>query len=365
MITESDFGDLARVERWIERRGIQFVSGVPCSWLAPLIHSLQLRSNITYMPAVNEALAVGHAAGAALAGKNAMVLCQNSGVGYLVNPVTSLLKPYGLACDFVVSNRAGNADEPQHAEMERASETILNAIGVRTMWLDRVDLSASSDDRMVALIIKRRLEWPENLRAIDTSKQLGRTPTDVGDRVTYLGILMSFRRTDDLIVTSTGYISRDAFHAQDSSSNFYMLGSMGCAAAIGLSLAVHSAKRVYILDGDGSVLMHLGEMASIANNGCSNICHVIFNNGIYESTGGQATSAKFGFASDTALALGYRAASLVHNPSELHVALERFRDGGGPQLIECITSSGSQSPRVALHPSKVAQRFQGALADTK
>jgi phosphonopyruvate decarboxylase len=358
-----DSSDLTRVERWIERRGIEFASGVPCSWLAPLIHSLQSRPGMTYVPAVNEALAVAHAAGAALAGKKSMVLCQNSGVGYLVNPIASLLKPYGIACDFVVSNRAGTPDEPQHAEMERSCVNILGAVGVKARWLDDMDSSATCDEGLVALVLKRKLEWPKDLPPTNVGpKQAETSRSGGGDRKAYVDLLMSFRRKNELVVSSTGYVSRDAFHAHDMGANFYMLGSMGCAAAIGLALAVQTSRAVYVLDGDGSVLMHLGEMASIASSGNASICHIVLNNGAYESTGGQSTTANLGFACSTARALGYRAANLVFSTSEFHGALERFREDAGPHLVECATLPSVQAPRIAIKPLEIAQRFRKTLS---
>ena len=94
---------------------------------------------------------------------------------------------------------------------------------------------------------------------------------------------------DWLIVANIGYPSRELFAAADRPGNFYMLGSMGLASSIGLGLALSQPLRVCVIDGDGSVLMNLGSLATIAHHAPDNFCLVIVDNKAYGSTGDQPT----------------------------------------------------------------------------
>ena len=100
-------------------RGFDFFSGVPCSFLTPLINRVISDSNCDYVAATSEGEAVGIAAGAWLAGRSTVVMCQNSGLGNTINPLTSLNFPFRIPTLLVVTWRGGPgvADEPQHELM--------------------------------------------------------------------------------------------------------------------------------------------------------------------------------------------------------------------------------------------------------
>ena len=92
------------------------------------------------------------------------------------------------------------------------------------------------------------------------------------------------------IISTNGYTSRDLFEHADKLSNFYMIGSMGLSSSIGLGVALKNPKKfVYIFDGDGSILMNLGSLTTIGSLQPKNLIHIIFDNKIHESTGGQPT----------------------------------------------------------------------------
>ena len=96
------------------------------------------------------------------------------------------------------------------------------------------------------------------------------------------------------IISANGFISRDLFEANDRNSNFYMIGSMGLASSIGLGLALKNPKkRFFIFDGDGNVLMNVGSLTTIASQKPKNLIHVVFDNSVHESTGGQPTNSNF------------------------------------------------------------------------
>lgn len=88
------------------RDGYDFFVGVPCSGLKAFIDDLRADTNSPFLPAPREDVALAMAAGAALAGRKPLVYLQSSGLGHLVNPITSLLKPYGLSVHLLISLRS-------------------------------------------------------------------------------------------------------------------------------------------------------------------------------------------------------------------------------------------------------------------
>src|SRR3954453_12196681 len=95
---------------------------------------------------------------------------------------------------------------------------------------------------------------------------------------------------DAPIVASLGHPAYDLFIAGDRPQNFYTWGSMGIASSIGLGLALARPElRVFVLDGDGSLLMNLGSLATIGLLQPANLVVVVMDNEEYAPTGGQAT----------------------------------------------------------------------------
>ena len=95
--------------------------------------------------------------------------------------------------------------------------------------------------------------------------------------------------TDELVIATTGMIAREVFVAKDRPENFYMCGSMGCALAIGIGLAMNTDKNVIVLDGDGAALMSLGSLTVAKFLKLPNLKHYVIDNGTYASTGDQPT----------------------------------------------------------------------------
>ena len=96
---------------------------------------------------------------------------------------------------------------------------------------------------------------------------------------------------DEIIISANGFISRDLFSTLDKDSNFYMIGSMGLASSIGLGIAIKNPRRrIFVFDGDGNILMNLGSLVTIGSIQPRNFIHIIFDNHVHESTGGQPTT---------------------------------------------------------------------------
>ena len=98
---------------------------------------------------------------------------------------------------------------------------------------------------------------------------------------------------NDIIISANGFISRDLFSSLEKNTNFYMIGSMGLSSSIGLGIALKKPKkRIFVFDGDGNILMNLGSIVTIGSLRPKNLVHIIFDNSIHESTGGQPTHSK-------------------------------------------------------------------------
>ena len=163
---------------------------------------------------------------------------------------------------------------------------------------------------------------------------------------------------DELIVSSTGMISRELFNIKDSPQNFYMLGSMGLASSMGLGLALSLPdRRVVVIEGDGSILMNMGSMATIGHFAPKTLTHIVLDNEVYDSTGGQPTVSGTVKLEEAAKAAGYQVAERVLSKEELrriNISLE------GPTFILVKVEKGSIEGigRVTHSPEEIRSRFQ-------
>lgn len=168
----------------------------------------------------------------------------------------------------------------------------------------------------------------------------------------------------DPVITTTGFLSREAFASADRDATFYMLGSMGLASAFALGIAILKPHlHVFVLEGDGSALMSLGTLPLIAAEAPANLTHIIFDNGVYESTGGQPTIASTRSLSAIGAACGYRSAQEITEAAPLQRELARLRSLDGPHLIVAkvtLTPIG-ETPRVGHTPEHIRDRFMAAL----
>jgi sulfopyruvate decarboxylase subunit beta len=171
--------------------------------------------------------------------------------------------------------------------------------------------------------------------------------------------LIAGRETESLIICNIGDPSRELFSIKDSPYHFYMLGSMGLASSIGLGLALACKdRRVVAIDGDGSVLMNLGSLATIAERSPGNFLLVIIDNGAYGSTGGQATlSSRKADLASMALGAGFEEVRIVADEEALDKGLGMRKTG---LMIIKVTPEGIDCPLVDLAPRRIIDRFMGS-----
>ncbi len=378
MITADDF--IAHATR----AGFDFYTGVPCSYLTPLINGVLSDRALRYVGAASEGEAVAIAAGAWLAGRRTVVMCQNSGLGNAVNPLTSLNAPFAIPTLFITTwrGRPGEPDEPQHEVMGAITHDLIRLIG-----LEQADFPAATDqlgpafdhamERMEAT--SRPFAWV--LRKGDVAdtgldqppspaRRAGRRDdlAEGGARPTRASVLQRFlERTDDqtAVVATTGKCGRELFTLADRRQHIYQVGSMGGASGMALGIALNKARKVVVLDGDGAALMKLGTLATIGAHAPANLLHVLLDNGVHDSTGGQATaSATVDFAG-VALACGYAYAADCDSLAGFEAALRACADVPGPSLVHVRIAPGSMNKlgRPTVKPEAVARRFKAFLAE--
>ena len=270
------------------QQGITRFSGVPCSSFKGLFSAPELE----YMPAPHEGLAYAWAVGSHLAGRPTGVITQNSGVGNLMNALTSLAIPCGVPVFSLVSLRGWptpESDEAQHAVMGQATKNILRKTGAMVQIMDaehyqnqlRQLLHADAKVPRFLLVPKDLLVWKDTA----PSNYEGNEHHELSAREV-VQIIAEFRHSDMPIFSTTGYTSRYLASFGDLPTNFYMQGSMGHAPALAAGYAAASGRNVIILDGDGALAMHPGSMSLIGGSSL-HVVHVVISNGMYASTGGQ------------------------------------------------------------------------------
>lgn len=168
---------------------------------------------------------------------------------------------------------------------------------------------------------------------------------------------------DEMIVANIGFPSRELFSLHDRNRNFYMVGSMGLASSIGLGLALTTERKIWVIDGDGSVLMNLGTLATIANQSPDNLTLIILDDSSYGSTGCQPThtSGKTDLA-EIARGAGIENVDSIHS-SDLGYTLKSRRDKKGPHVIVAKFHPGNAPvPTIPLSPENIKNRFIEAIS---
>ncbi len=370
----------------VKSRGVSFFSGVPCSFLTPLINRVISDGDTTYIGATSEGEAVGIAAGAWLAGRGNAMMCQNSGLGNAVNPLTSLNHPFRIPTLLIVTWRAGpgTVDEPQHELMGRITPQLLDVMRIphRLFPSADADVDGAVDEAMAhmqgtdtpfALIMEKDSVVAE---ALTPSPAVPPPPGHVLDlcagsepvsRAQALEKLLEEIPDQAVVIATTGKCGRELFTLGDRPQHLYQVGSMGCASRMGLGIAINTGHTVVVVDGDGAALMKLGSMATIGARRPGNLVHVLLDNGVHDSTGGQPTVSPSIDFSAIANACGYSVIRSCDDLEGFGRALAGAWRGDGPHFIHMRIAPGSIAKlgRPTLAPMTIARRFRDFLADTR
>ncbi len=366
-------------------RGYSHFAGVPCSFLRPFINYVIDSDALDYVGAASEGEAVGVSLGSHLAGAKTVTLCQNSGLGNMVNPLTSLNYPFRVPTLLITTWRGapGLKDEPQHDQMGRITGNLLAALEIEWATFPK-EIGAigpaldQADDHMAkhlrpfafvmpkgavapyALIRQRAAPSRKTKRLDDKNSRTGALMT----RTRALEILLEELFGDEAIIATTGKTGRELFTLADRPGHLYVVGGMGTASAIGLGITrVRPNQPVVILDGDGAALMKLGALATVGLYQPKKFLHVLLDNGVHDSTGGQATASSTTRFADVAAACNYASSYRVVDASDLRAAISELRAIEGPTFLSIKIKPGSPDSlgRPTIKPPEVKTRFMEFL----
>ena len=368
------------------RRGFGIWAGVPCSYLSPFINRVIDSDLARYVGAANEGDAVAIAAGAELAGTRGVAMFQNSGLGNAVNPLTSLTDTFRIPVLLITTLRgdpAGPADEPQHERMGRITGDLLERMGIPWEFfptdesaiapaLDRADAHMRETGRPYALVMRKGTAEPYELRRMEepgvhvppAPRGLhGGTPEPVVKKRAMLEAIGASVDPADVLIATTGYTGRELYATGDAPNRFYMVGSMGCAVSLGLGIAlVKPERRVVVLDGDGAALMRLGALAVVGHERPDNLVHVVLDNGVHESTGGQATVSRSIDFRGIAAACGYPSVLAATTAEQLTRLLAEAPRELTFVHVPILPGIDRKPPRPTVGPVDVAARLREHLS---
>lgn len=361
--------------------GFNTWAGVPCSFLTPFINSVIDDPDMSYVSASNEGDAVAIATGAALAGKRSVALMQNSGLGNAVSPLSSLNWVFRLPILLIITLRGepGLPDEPQHELMGQITGKILDELQIPWAWFPRsagdvegaltvAQWQMERSGLPYAFVMKKgsvdKAELTSRWQAENRPQAFEPDPPcePVLTRQEALREVIASTPVDEsVVVGTTGFTGRELYAIEDRPNHLYMVGSMGCASSFGLGLSrALPDRKVLVADGDGAALMRMGNFATAGAYGPGNFQHLLLDNGVHESTGGQCTvSAGLSFAG-VARACAYREASSGVSVEDLR----QFLAGGtGPSMLHLLTRRGVPEglPRPDVKPREVKQRLMNHL----
>jgi phosphonopyruvate decarboxylase len=354
---------------------------VPCSILAPVISELLKDGTCEVINPVNEAIAMGLAAGSYMATRKVPVLMtQNSGLCNTLNAFTSLNAMYRIPALYLISWRGepGKKDAPEHYIMGRKTKKMLDVLDIPYVVLSekgyRKEIQKMIDTikktaKPAAIILRRGLLDKEKAPNVKSSGSIEKSKA--------VDVIMDAACGKAHFVTTNGFISREAFYSlnkkniEKDSSPFYMLGSMGHALpiALGMSGRVNDGKKMMVLDGDGGCLMQMGAMVSVGKNKPEDLVHVVLDNGMYASTGGQPTiSGDIDFCK-IAKGCGYKNTYRITGVMELKRRFPEVLKKTGPTLVHILISSSEKKdrPRISEKYScrQVKERFMERVRSDK
>ena len=348
-----------KVESFVNIIGSDFYTGVPDSQLKALCNYLMDRYGIDpkhHVIAANEGNCTALAAGYHLAtGKVPVVYMQNSGEGNIINPVASLLndKVYAIPAVFVVGWRGepGIHDEPQHIYQGEVTLKLLEDMDIASFVIGKDttedEMRAKMEEYRTILSSGKDVAFVIRKGALTDAPKVeyGNDNQMVREQIIQHIVKVS---GEDPVISTTGKASRELFETREANGqshkyDFLTVGSMGHSSSIALGVAINKPdQKIWCIDGDGAVLMHMGAMAVMGANKPQNVVHVVINNAAHETVGGMPTVAGQIDLVMIAKACGYPNAVCVDNFEDLDKELQAAKERNELSLIEVKCSIGAR-----------------------
>jgi len=341
----------------LNQNGVDFFTGIPDSLLKEFIAYLQETvAQQQHIITSNEGNAIALAAGYHLrSGKIPLVYMQNSGLGNAVNPLLSLCDKeiYSIPMIILIGWRGmpGVKDAIQHVKDGRIQEKFLEVLEIPYAILSgessyeevisRAVATTKKDNHPFAILVE-----PETFDKFDASSK--NDLENYISREEALEAILDINHDNHLIISTTGKTSREVHEIQsrnnrDLSKNFLMIGAMGHCSSFALGVTnANPDKRVVCIDGDGSLIMHMGALAIIGVQKPKHFRHIVINNGAHESVGGQPTVGLNIDICSIAKACGYSTTFKAEKVAEIKEALKQMENIDGPTMLEIKVKVGSR-----------------------
>ncbi len=345
----------------LESCEIDFFTGVPDSLLKSFCAYISERKEKNNIIAANEGNAIGLAAGYYLSsGKIPLVYMQNSGIGNAVNPLVSLADKlvYKIPMLILIGWRGEpeKKDEPQHKK-----QGIITVDLIETVGISYEVISEDTTDDDIKNIVKKAYNYMIETKepyAIIVRKGTFEEYSSISlcnskdkfelSREQAIEIILSEINKESVIVSTTGMASRELFEIREKrkeehNKDFLTVGSMGHASQIALGIAINKRNtKVYCLDGDGALIMHMGGMTIIGNQNVNNYVHIVINNGAHDSVGGQKTVGLDIDLLKIANACGYKKCYSCVNASEIRRFLKEINGTNELTFLEIKVNKGAR-----------------------
>ena len=351
----------------LKNSGVDFTSSLPCEKIKTLLEMIE--DSFFHVPLTREEEGVGISAGSALAGKMPAVFVQSSGIGNMINALLSLTGFYELPLAIFISQRGiYNEKIAAQVPMGRGMPKILKGAGISHSVISKRDDFKVIEKKLRDVYKKNKIHVfllsPEIWERSEAGSQVSGVRSQVNKNrascIVHHASTPKFTRYEILeivapyldnkvVVCNLGFPAKEMFHIKHQPSNFYMLGSMGMAASIGLGISLSTDKKVVVIDGDGSLLMNPGTLATAACLFPGNLTILAIDNSAYGSTGNQPTLT--GTCVDleiVARGFGIKDTAKASTKKEL---VDAMKDTGkGLRFIHALAITGNRAvPNISLH----------------
>jgi phosphonopyruvate decarboxylase len=340
----------------LKKNKIDFFTGVPDSLLKEFCFCVTENTNKSeHIINANEGSSIGLSVGYNLAtNKIPLVYFQNSGLGNIINPFTSIVHESVFKIPILLfigwRGEPGKKDEPQHIFQGKITEKILEALEIEYEILntntsesitqvERIIKKIEINQKPIAILVKKNSFSKYSFKSKESKNNLKREKC--------IQVILDKLKDEDVLVSTTGKTSRELYELSERNKlknpRFLSIGGMGHVSQISLGISNNSSKRVFCLDGDGSIIMHMGSMGIIGDNAGSNYFHILFNNGTHESVGGQPTiGGEINFEL-LSVSLGYESYfKITYEEQLLDFFKNTLNSVKGPVFIEILIDSSSR-----------------------
>lgn len=336
----------------LKKNKSDFFTGVPDSVLKELSFELQNKTKKNHIIASNEGSAISIGIGHYLSTKKIpTIYMQNSGLSNALNPLISIAHPkvYSIPLILIIGWRGSPKikDEPQHNVKGKITENLLKLLNIKyTIARNHKDLKkfdkqikdAKKNNSIVACLIEQGTLEKNN-------KKIKQKDYFKLDKETFFKTLLEITDKKSKIISSTGYNSREIMHIRQKyqfrkSQDFYMVGGMGHTASVALGYSLTTKKNTICIDGDGSLLMHLGSIKTAGTFASKNFKYILLNNNTHDSVGGQSTYANQINFEKLSNSLGFKKYYSIKDNQNLKKTLKQFLSGNGLKFLEVkVTNS--------------------------